>query len=161
MLPVCQMITARKRSLGQGNVFTRVCHSVHGGEGGLCMMSLPVWLPGPMFLPGVSVSGPMFFRGEGSLSQGSHRSGKFLKTFFQSGKSGENGVFSQNQGKNVQIREPFFKTIFKLFTLRKNVFKTKTLFLGAVRKLHLMRQYLHRLTSLRLHLKRINMFLFD
>ena len=28
-----------------------VSHSVHGG-GGLCMMSLPVWLPGPMFLPG-------------------------------------------------------------------------------------------------------------
>ena len=26
-----------------------VCHSVHGG---LCMMSLPVWLPGPMFLLG-------------------------------------------------------------------------------------------------------------
>ena len=29
--------------------------------GGLCMMSLPVWLPGPMFLlAGVSVSCPMF-----------------------------------------------------------------------------------------------------
>ena len=27
-----------------------VSHSVHGG--GLCMMSLPVWLPGPMFLLG-------------------------------------------------------------------------------------------------------------
>ena len=24
-------ITARKRSLGQGNIFTPVCHSVHGG----------------------------------------------------------------------------------------------------------------------------------
>ena len=24
------VITARKRSLGQGNVFTPVCHSVHG-----------------------------------------------------------------------------------------------------------------------------------
>ena len=35
---------------------------------GLCMMSLPVWLPGPMFLLGVYVSGPMFFRG--SLSSG-------------------------------------------------------------------------------------------
>ena len=44
---------ARKRSLGQGNVFTCVCHSVHGG---LSRMSLPVWLPGPMFLSmGVSV----------------------------------------------------------------------------------------------------------
>ena len=26
------IITARKRSLRQGNVFTRVCHSVHRGE---------------------------------------------------------------------------------------------------------------------------------
>ena len=25
-------ITARKRSLGQGNIFTSVCHSVHGGD---------------------------------------------------------------------------------------------------------------------------------
>ena len=35
------IITARKRGLGQGNVFTPVCHSVHEGEevcpgGGLC-----------------------------------------------------------------------------------------------------------------------------
>ena len=37
------------RSLGQGNVFTGVCHSVHNG---ICMMSLPVWLLGPMFLLG-------------------------------------------------------------------------------------------------------------
>ena len=29
-----QFFTARKRSLGQGNVFTRVCHSVHGNSGG-------------------------------------------------------------------------------------------------------------------------------
>ena len=27
------LITARKRSLGQGNIFTPVCHSVHGGGG--------------------------------------------------------------------------------------------------------------------------------
>ena len=51
------------------------------GGGGLCVMSLPVWLPGPMFLPGgVSVSGPMFLLGircfwshvpsGGSLSRG-------------------------------------------------------------------------------------------
>ena len=26
------MITARRRSLGQGNIFTPVCHSVHGGS---------------------------------------------------------------------------------------------------------------------------------
>ena len=31
--------------------------------GSLCMMSLPVWLPGPMFLPGVFVPGLMFFLG--------------------------------------------------------------------------------------------------
>ena len=30
------IFTARKRSLGQGNIFTLVCHSVHGG-GGVCL----------------------------------------------------------------------------------------------------------------------------
>ena len=40
------LITALKRSLGKGNVFTQFC---------LCVMSLPVWLPGPMFLPGESL----------------------------------------------------------------------------------------------------------
>ena len=34
--------------LREGNVFTHVYHSVHRGGGR--MMSLPVWLPGPMFL---------------------------------------------------------------------------------------------------------------
>ena len=28
-----QLVTARKRSLGQGNIFTPVCHSVHRGRG--------------------------------------------------------------------------------------------------------------------------------
>ena len=28
-----RVITTRKRSLGQGNIFTPVCHSVHGGGG--------------------------------------------------------------------------------------------------------------------------------
>ena len=28
---ITKVITARKRSLGQGNVYTHVCHSVHGG----------------------------------------------------------------------------------------------------------------------------------
>ena len=32
------IITARKRSLGQGNIFTPVCHSVHGGGLPQCMM---------------------------------------------------------------------------------------------------------------------------
>ena len=50
--PTQFIFTARKRSLGQGNIFTPVCQSVH-------MMSFLVWLPdnitGPMFLWGVSV----------------------------------------------------------------------------------------------------------
>ena len=37
---VHELMTARKRSLGQGNIFTPVCHSVHRG----CL----VWgVPGP------------------------------------------------------------------------------------------------------------------
>ena len=48
------IVTARKRSLGQGNVFIGVYSQTSGG--GLCMMSLPVWLPGPMFLLGGSRS---------------------------------------------------------------------------------------------------------
>ena len=35
-------ITARKRSLGQGNIFTPVCHSVHGGSA-----SVHAWMPPP------------------------------------------------------------------------------------------------------------------
>ena len=55
--------------LPQGNVFTRVCHSVHRGVGP-CMMSLPVWLPAPLFLlgGGIFVPGPMFLPGR-SLSR--------------------------------------------------------------------------------------------
>ena len=34
MLQRVAMITARKRSLGQGNIFAPVCHSVHGGVPG-------------------------------------------------------------------------------------------------------------------------------
>ena len=40
-------ITARKRSLGQGNVFTPVCHSVHWGEGGLDTEPPPGWADPP------------------------------------------------------------------------------------------------------------------
>ena len=43
----------RKRSLGQGNIFTGVCLSTGGGDS---MMSLPVWLPGPVLLLGGSAS---------------------------------------------------------------------------------------------------------
>ena len=60
------IFNAHKRSLGQGNVFTGMCQSFCSqGAGGLCMMSLSVWLTGL----GVSVSGPMFLL-EGSLSGG-------------------------------------------------------------------------------------------
>ena len=41
-------------------IFSEVSVILFMGKGGLCMMSLPVWLPGPMVLLGVSVSGPMF-----------------------------------------------------------------------------------------------------
>ena len=57
----------RKRSLGQGNIITGVCQSFCPGVGvgELCMMSLPVWLPGPIHIPsgGCSVPGPMFLLG--------------------------------------------------------------------------------------------------
>ena len=54
-----QIITARKRSLGQGNIFTPVCHSVHRGcawllQGGACVV-VPGggWgLVGVWFFPG-------------------------------------------------------------------------------------------------------------
>ena len=43
--PKADIFTARKRSLGQGNVFTRMCHSVHGGRGSLydATSCLAVW----------------------------------------------------------------------------------------------------------------------
>ena len=63
--------------LQEGNVFTSVCQSYCTWGRGYCMMSLPFWLPGSMFLlrdgglllwshvhsRGVSVSGPMFLLG--------------------------------------------------------------------------------------------------
>ena len=36
---ISRIFTARKRSLGQGNVFTPVCHSVHGGRGVVCLIA--------------------------------------------------------------------------------------------------------------------------
>ena len=35
------IFTARKRSLGQGNIFTPVCHSVHRGGGGVVSQHAP------------------------------------------------------------------------------------------------------------------------
>ena len=50
VLSIYFIFTARKRSLGQGNIFTPVCHSVHGGRAwlwGVCMISGGcAWLPG-------------------------------------------------------------------------------------------------------------------
>ena len=40
-----RIITARKRSLGQGNIFTPVCHSVHGGGSASVHAGIPP--PGP------------------------------------------------------------------------------------------------------------------
>ena len=37
---MCGIFTARKPSLGQGNIFTPVCHSVHGGGESACTGSL-------------------------------------------------------------------------------------------------------------------------
>ena len=34
----CILVTTRKRSLGQGNIFTPVCHSVHRGGLPQCML---------------------------------------------------------------------------------------------------------------------------
>ena len=38
---ITSLVTARKRSLGQGNIFTSVCHSVHGG--GEYLAGTPPW----------------------------------------------------------------------------------------------------------------------
>ena len=46
------LFTVRKRSLWQGNIFIGMCQSFYLWGGSLCMMSLPVWLPGPIFLLG-------------------------------------------------------------------------------------------------------------
>ena len=60
------VITARKRSLGQGNVFTLVCHSVHNG-GSLSYHASQVTWQG-VFVQGLSVQGSL---SRGSLSRGS------------------------------------------------------------------------------------------
>ena len=48
------VITASKRSLGQGSIFTGVCQSTCPQEG-VSVIWLPVWLPDPMFLLGRGV----------------------------------------------------------------------------------------------------------
>ena len=75
-------------------------------------------------------------------TQGSHRagksgnSGKILKTFSSQGNQGKRGVFSQNQGKNFEIRELLFQNHFqpfKHFNQRKKTFLSgEVLVLGSV-----------------------------
>ena len=62
------VFTARKRSLGQGNIFTPVCHSVHGGGGA---WSQGVGVPG-RGVPGRGVcsGGVPASGGGGTCSQG-------------------------------------------------------------------------------------------
>ena len=74
-----EIFTARKRSLGKVMfLHLSVVHSVHMGV--LCMMSIPVWLPFPIFLLGISVPGPMVLPGGlspgGSLSRESLHVGR-------------------------------------------------------------------------------------
>ena len=67
-------------------------------------------------------------------SHQSGKSGKFLKTF----QSGKTGGFQPKSGKIFQIREnfsnqgTFFKTIFKPFNLRKNLFGDSNLFFRTI-----------------------------
>ena len=61
----CFLVTAPKQSLGQSTVFKPFFCS----QGDLCMMSLPVWLPGPMFLLG-GLSLWSHVHSRGSLSRG-------------------------------------------------------------------------------------------
>ena len=73
---VSVIFTAGKRSYGKVMfLHLSVSHSVHRWRH-LCMMSLPVWLPGPMFLPGdlclwfhgLSIRDPLGQRSPGQIS---------------------------------------------------------------------------------------------
>ena len=48
VIPNWSIFTPRKQSLGQGNIFAPVCHSVHGGGGAWSRGSAwPRGVPGP------------------------------------------------------------------------------------------------------------------
>ena len=65
-----RIITSRKRSFGQDDIFTGVCQSFcPEGEGGLCRMLLPFWLPGPMFLLWGECLSPRGFSLQGGLCE--------------------------------------------------------------------------------------------
>ena len=80
----CFLVTACKLSLGQGNVFTGVCQLFCSGGGEVCMMSLPVWLTGPMFLRGSLSLVPCSFQGVGVSVQGvSVREGRAVRILLE------------------------------------------------------------------------------
>ena len=117
---------------------------------------LTLFLPARRNFIGGSVlleNGTIIIRPKSRTQQGSHLSGKteIFEDFFQSGK----------MGFWAKIRENFSKLFSNHLVWEKMFFKDcKNFFSGTDRKLHLMRQYLHRLMSLRPHLKRINIFFY-
>ena len=87
--------------------------------------------------------------------------GENFENFFQSGKSGENGVFSQNQGKDFQIRELFsepFSNFLNHLIWGKKLLSGQVLLLGSVSVINWC--FCKHLPNgkWRPHLKRINMF---
>ena len=97
------IITARKRSLVQGNIFTPVCHSVHGG----CYPSMPCrWYPsmpcrgvsdpGVVPTPGDACSGGLLLPGgawwrpppTATAASGTHPTGMHSCYWFSSEPSG-------------------------------------------------------------------------
>ena len=127
-LSICEditCITVRKRSLGQGNIWTvRVSHSVHEGWGGgslhdvtSCLSACPMFLPGgslslvPCSFQGVSVWGVSV---QGSLSRGRPpdrhpiwwKAGGTLSTWMHSCFGGENDyswLFTTFRSKNSRV----------------------------------------------------------
>ena len=84
-MPIVALVTARKRSLGQDNVFTSVCHSVYGGggevsvQGGLSKAGVAV--QGALCQAGISVQGGLCSEGFSlGLSVGGGRGGSVKKT---------------------------------------------------------------------------------
>ena len=67
----CRSNYHSQRSFGQSNIFTGMCQSFcPWGRGDLPMMSLPTWVPGPMFLLGKGVSAWSHVPSGESLSSG-------------------------------------------------------------------------------------------
>ena len=106
-------ITARKRSLGQGNIFTPVCHSVHGGSAsvhagippprpcppGIMHPPGPCNPPGTMHPPGTEHAGRYGQRAGGThpTEMQSCLEGILLKRLFS---HGLNSLFDMSIGEN-------------------------------------------------------------